>query len=31
MLPPRRDCDHEIPLLEGSKPPNLRSYRIPHK
>jgi hypothetical protein len=31
MLPPRRDCDHEIPLLEGSKPPNLRSYIIPHK
>jgi hypothetical protein len=31
MLPPKTDCDHEIPLLEGSRPPNLRSYRIPHK
>jgi hypothetical protein len=31
MLPPKRDCDNEIPLLESSKPPNLRSYRIPHR
>jgi hypothetical protein len=31
VLPPKRDYDHEIPLLEGSKPPNLRSYRISHK
>jgi hypothetical protein len=30
-LPPRRDCDHSIPLKDGSKPPNIRPYRIPHK
>jgi hypothetical protein len=30
-LPPVRDCDHAIPLKPGSKPPNLRPYRIPHK
>lgn len=29
-LPPKRDCDHAIPLLEGSQPPNLRPYRVPH-
>jgi hypothetical protein len=31
MLPPQRNYDHVIPLQEDSKPPNLRSYRIPHK
>jgi hypothetical protein len=31
MLPPQRSCDHHIPLMEGSKPPNLKPYRIPHK
>jgi hypothetical protein len=31
MLPPSRECDHHIPLIEGSKPPNIRPYRIPHK
>lgn len=29
-LPPVRDCDHAIPLLEGAQPPNLRPYRVPH-
>jgi hypothetical protein len=29
-LPPQRDCDHEIPLIPGSKPPNARPYRVPH-
>jgi hypothetical protein len=26
-LPPQRECDHSIPLKEGSKPPNIRPYR----
>jgi hypothetical protein len=30
-LPPSRNCDHRIPLLEGNKPPNIRPYMIPHK
>lgn len=29
-LPPQRDCDHSIPLVEGAHPPNLRPYRVPH-
>jgi hypothetical protein len=31
MLPPPMPCDHQIPLLQGAKPPNIRPYRIPHK
>jgi hypothetical protein len=30
-LPPPRECDHDIPLVKGSKPPNIRPYRISHK
>jgi hypothetical protein len=30
-LPPHRECDHSIPLQEGSTPPNIRPYRMPHK
>jgi hypothetical protein len=30
LLPPR-ECDHEIPLVEGSKPSNIRPDKIPHK
>lgn len=26
-LPPKRNCDHKIPLLEGTQPVNLRPYR----
>ncbi|XP_066160673.1 uncharacterized protein [Oryza sativa Japonica Group] len=26
-LPPKRNCDHHIPLVEGAKPVNLRPYR----
>lgn len=26
-LPPRRSCDHKIPLMEGAQPVNLRAYR----
>lgn len=26
-LPPKRSCDHKIPLIEGSNPVNLRPYR----
>lgn len=26
-LPPRRDCDHRIPLMQGAQPVNLRAYR----
>lgn len=29
-LPPHRSADHEIPLLPGSKPPNIRPYRMSH-
>uniref|UniRef100_A0A0E0CJ50 Reverse transcriptase domain-containing protein n=1 Tax=Oryza meridionalis TaxID=40149 RepID=A0A0E0CJ50_9ORYZ len=29
-LPPSRDCDHSIPLLPGTKPVNVRPYRLPH-
>lgn len=29
-LPPNRDCDHAIPLVDGAQPPNLRPYRVPH-
>jgi hypothetical protein len=30
-LPPHRNCDHHIPLMNDTKPPNVRPYRIPHK
>jgi hypothetical protein len=30
-IPPSKECDHETPLKENSKPPNLRPYRVPHK
>jgi hypothetical protein len=30
-LPPKRPEDHEIPLKDGCKPPNIRPYRVPHK
>ncbi|KAM3330169.1 hypothetical protein ACQJBY_026885 [Aegilops geniculata] len=26
-LPPRRSCDHKIPLVEGARPVNIRPYR----
>lgn len=26
-LPPRRDCDHRIPLMPGAQPVNIRAYR----
>ena len=29
-LPPKRSCDHKILLMEGSNPPNIRPYRMPH-
>jgi hypothetical protein len=29
-LPPPRDVDHQIPLKEGAKPPNIRPYRMSH-
>jgi hypothetical protein len=30
-LPPSRDCDHRIPLVDNATPPQVRPYRIPHK
>ena len=30
-FPPRRNCDHAIPLKENSEPPNIKPYRIPHQ
>jgi hypothetical protein len=30
-LPPSKACDHTIPIQEGSNPPNVRPYRMPHK
>jgi hypothetical protein len=30
FLPPVRHTDHQIPLLEGSNPVNVRPYRYPH-
>lgn len=30
-LPPEREFDHAIPLKQGSEPPNLRPYRVPHQ
>jgi hypothetical protein len=29
-LPPKRTCDHHIPLIPGTKPPNIRPYRMSH-
>jgi hypothetical protein len=26
-MPPRRNCDHTIPLIQGAQPVNIRSYR----
>jgi hypothetical protein len=31
VLPPHKACDHEIPLKEDDKPPNIRPYRVPQK
>lgn len=28
-LPPKRDCDHAIPLIDGARPVNVRPYRYP--
>jgi hypothetical protein len=28
-LPPKRSCDHAIPLVEGATPVNIRAYRYP--
>jgi hypothetical protein len=28
---PQRNCHHQIPLAEGSKPPIVKPYSIPHK
>lgn len=28
-LPPKRACDHEIPLVEGAQPVSVRPYRYP--
>jgi hypothetical protein len=30
-LPPVRNCDHAIPLKQGSEPTVVRPYRVPHK
>jgi hypothetical protein len=30
-LPPKRAHDHEIPLKNDCKPPNIMPYRVPHK
>lgn len=30
-LPPKRDCDHAIPLKVGAEPPSLRPNRVPHQ
>ena len=27
-LPPRRHCDHKIPLIPGARPISMRPYRI---
>lgn len=29
-LPPKRECDHSIPLKANAEPPNIKPYRIPH-
>lgn len=29
LLPPKRQCDHKIPLMEGATPVNIRPYRHP--
>lgn len=29
-LPPKRDCDHRIRLLQGAKPVAVRPYHYPH-
>jgi hypothetical protein len=28
-LPPSRECDHAIPLVEGDQPSNIKPYRYP--
>lgn len=28
-LPPKRSCDHAIPLVSGASPVNIRAYRYP--
>jgi hypothetical protein len=28
-LPPKRACDHAIPLISGATPANIRAYRYP--
>jgi hypothetical protein len=30
QLPPHRSADHNIPLIPGAKPPNIRPYRMSH-
>lgn len=30
-LPPERGCDHFIPIKDGSVPPNVRPYQVPHR
>ena len=30
VLPPKRACDHQIPLVPDAKPVNMRPYRLPH-